>query len=171
MSGSRHLRVRLQTSASPEQVFAVMRGLTSARRESVRSFAPIDVPTVSTRPPRFSIRAPVGGRGDAPVAWAGEVTEAPPAGSLIVARTNRSTALWQAGIGVVACLATIVWFGSTGQSTAWSLFVLSVFMSIFATMGWTRATRLRERDKRNARVLLDVLIERLPDASLIEGPV
>lgn len=148
-----------------------MRGLTSARPESLRSFSSIGVPTVSTRPPRFSIRAAVGGRGDAPVAWAGEVTEAPRAGSLIVARTNRSAALWQAGLGVALCLATIVWSGSTGQSSAWSLFVLSVFISIFATTGWMRATRLRERDKRSARVLLDVLMERLPDASLIEGPV
>src|SRR3954453_4095058 len=70
MSGSRHLRVRLQTSASPAQVFAVMRGLTSARPESLRSFSPLGAPTVSTHSPRFTIRAP-GGRGDAPVAWAG----------------------------------------------------------------------------------------------------
>ena len=128
-------------------------------------------PTVSTRPPRFTIRAPVGGRGDAPVAWAGEVTEAPREGSLIVARTNRSAALWQAGVGVTVCFATIVWAGSTGQNNFWSLFVMSVFISILATTGWIRATHLRERDKRNASVLLDVLMKRLPDASLIEGPV
>jgi hypothetical protein len=129
------------------------------------------VPTVSTRPPRFSIRAPAGARGDAPVAWTGEVTEAPRAGSLIVARTNRSAALWQAGVGIAVCLATIVRAGNTGQSNFWSLFVMSVFISIFATTGWIRATHLRERDKRNAFALLDVLMKRLPDASLIEGPV
>jgi hypothetical protein len=105
------------------------------------------------------------------VAWTGEVTEAPRAGSLIVARTNRSAALWQAGVGVTVCLVTIVWEGSAGQNTFWSLFVLSTFLSIFATMGWIRATRLRERDKRSALVLLDVLTARLPGASLLEGPV
>jgi hypothetical protein len=127
-------------------------------------------PVVSTHPPRFTIRAPAG-RGDAPVAWSGEVTEVPMTGSLIVARTNRSAALWQAGIGVAVCLVTIMWSGSAGQSTFGSLFVMSAFISIFATMGWTRATRLGERDRRNALKLLDVLMKRLPDASLIEGPV
>ena len=46
-----------ETSASPEQVFVVMRGLTSARPDSLRSFSPMGAPTVSTRLPRITIRA------------------------------------------------------------------------------------------------------------------
>ena len=86
-------------------------------------------------------------------------------------RTNRHWALWQAGIGITVCFATIVWAGGTGRSSFWSLFLMSTFISILAATGWIRASRLRERDKRNALTLVDVLVKRLPDVSLIEGPL
>jgi hypothetical protein len=105
------------------------------------------------------------------VAWVGEVSEAPAGGSLILARTNRAAALWQAGVGVAVCFVTIVWAGSTRQLGFGALFVMSTFISILATTGWVRATRLRERDKRSALLLIDVLVKRLPDANLIEGPL
>lgn len=143
----------------------MMRGMTSALPDSLREFSSIGVPTVSTRPPRFRVGAPSRGGGDAPVAWVGEVREAPVTGSLIVAHTSRSAALWQSGVGVAVCFVTIVWAGSTRQLGFRALFVMSTLISLLATTGWVRATRLRERDKRNALALMDILVRRLPDAS------
>jgi hypothetical protein len=159
MSGSGHLRIRIQTSASSKEVFAVLRGLTSARPESLESFSLTGVPFVSTHPPRFTIRVlRRGRRGDTPVAWAGELREAP-AGSLIVARTNRAPAIWQASVTIAVAFATMLWAGSTGRMNGfWPLFVMSALISIVATGGWIQATRLREGDKRDALALLDVLM-------------
>src|SRR5947199_10758131 len=162
MPGSRHLRVRIQTSASPKDVFAVMRGMTSALPDSLRDFSSIGVPAVSTRPPKFRIGAPSRGGGDAPVAWVGEVTEQTVTGSLIIAHTSRSAALWQGGVGVAVCFVTIVWAGSTRQLGFGTLFVMSTLISIFATTGWVRSMRLPDRDKRNALLLIDFLVKRLP---------
>ena len=169
MSQSGHLHVRIQTSASPEQVFTVMRELTSARAENRQRLSSIGVPVVGTRPPRFTIRAPASARGDAPVAWAGQVTPSI-SGSLIVARTNRASAIWQACLFIGVALVVIFWAGSRDSLNGFSLFVLSTLISVAASIGWTRATRLGDRDRRNALALLEVLMARLPDASLADAP-
>ena len=169
MSQSGHLHVRIQTSASPEQVFKVMRELTSARTENLRRLSSIGVPSVGTRPPRFTIRAPASARGDTPVAWAGEVTPSA-TGSVIVASTNRAWAIWRAGFFITVVFVVIFWAGSRGSLDGFSLFVLCALISVAASIGWTQATHLRDRDNKNALALLEVLMTRLPDASLVESP-
>ena len=162
-----HLRIAILTSATPAEVFATIRGLASARRASLDRLRDFGMPRVSTRPPRFTIRAPIQGR-HAPVGWSGTVS-AMPQGSLIVASTNRTAALWQAGVFIAVVVVGSLLRGVNGDSDDTGLrWPVTIFCCIGAVVCWYRATHLSESARRDAFFLRDELLARLPNSSLVD---
>lgn len=169
MSDSRHLRVAILTTATPKEVFATIRRLTSALPDAQADLERIGTPIVNTRPPRFSIRLP-GGGSDSTVGWAGRVTTVAN-GTLIVARTNRTPVIWQGAIGVAVVLAgTLVNRREVLARGGQAALVIGLLLALPAISAWYRATHLSDRGRRGALILRDVLLSRLPNSSLVEIP-
>ena len=163
------MRATITTSATPKEVFAILVCLTSALPSSTQDFERMGgAPSVSIGQPQFSVRVPPFFRGDVPVAWSGEVTAAPRGGSLIAARTTRA---WRTGPFAALSLMTIFSLSTYFRDAPGSgvtAFLTSVVAVTAATVGWYQATHLRDSDKRKALELLEIIVKRLPDSSLVE---
>ena len=170
MSTSGHLHVRLHTTASPDEVFEVLRGLAlpAKTRAWLRG---IGAPSVRVRPPRFRITLSSHFRHDLPLSWVGQVSQASSEGSLIVAHTDRSIMIWVTVGGVGAILASIGFSGLARLLIhVGPLFVMSILIYIAGWNAWHFANHLDDRDQKEALMLLEVFMKRLPNVSVLEVP-
>ena len=105
-------------------------------------------------------------RRSARVGWTGRLSLVP-AGTLIVARTNRSSAAWQAAFAIVVFIGLVILDRGSGVTSGrLSALATALIVLLVAVVGWYRSTHLSERDVRDALVLRDILLARLPHSML-----
>lgn len=90
---------------------------------------------------------------------------------MLVAKTNRSWAWWQGAIAIVIAIALAFVGGGRRQiyDPAANLAII-IFVIAAGTTAWYRATHLSERHRQSALALRDLLIARLPNATLVQPP-
>lgn len=169
MSNSDHLRIAIATSAQPEHVLAVLRDLTVALPATQPDFVrELGQPSLSTRPSGFTLRAHGMGY-EVPVGWTGRV-QAVPEGSLIVAETNRSGAVWQSAFSLLFLLAIVGLVRRTDVDSGNSLLMIPLMAIALTLIGWYRATHLPANERRKAIALRDLMLGALPNATLVAVP-
>ena len=162
------LRIAIATTASPDEVFAAIERLRSAPPTFPGTSVRIGVPTVSTRPPTFMIRAQ-GMAYKAPIGWVASV-HSTTQGSLIIAQTDRSNAGWAAAAPLVFLTAVVIVNRNSDVRFGNPAVALAVFAAILIPVGWYRTTHLSDYERRKALALRDLLLSTIPDASLVPVP-